>query len=240
MPPRPRSLSGGYRELAAKNYEAAIRDFQKALAEDPSNSRWRKDLGYADVAAGLFADAFKQFDMVYRAHSDDLEIALELGYLSEQLHQQDAAEEYFQAATRSADEKISTPGRLALANLHASQLQARKQKAYDLLAQDRRAEAITLFERVHEADPSDTSTMLQLGYLYHEDGDIPRAREMFRAEVDNQNPKIADQARSRRCGLAAFTLLPSISHASQISSIRSMPKSDCGPAGISSPMLVCV
>jgi tetratricopeptide (TPR) repeat protein len=192
--PGSQAAENGYHEMTAKNYQAAIQAFKKALAEDPSNSRWRKDLGYADVAAGLFEDADKQFEMVYREHSDDLEIALELGYVSQQLHREDAAEGYFQAATRSADDKISTPARAALANLRASQLQTRKQKAYGLLAQDRRAEAITWFERVHEADPSDGTTTLQLGYLYHATGDLAKAREMFQAERDNQNPKIAYQA----------------------------------------------
>src|SRR5579859_1906686 len=60
------SADAAYREVAAKNYPAAIQDFQKALAQDPSNSRWREDLAYAELAAGSLADARKDFEAVYR------------------------------------------------------------------------------------------------------------------------------------------------------------------------------
>jgi len=97
-----------YQELAAKDYTLAIQDFQKALAADPSNSQWRTDLGYTQVAAGSPRDARLEFEIVYREHPQDLRIALELGYLSQQLHEESAAEDYFKAAAASTDASSPT------------------------------------------------------------------------------------------------------------------------------------
>lgn len=183
-----------YRELALHNYPTAIDNFKKALAEDPSNSRWRKDLGYTYSSAGLPQEAEREFRAIYRDHPDELAVALELGYLSQQMHEDDAAERYFSEAAGSADEKISKPAQEALINLRASHLQMRKQRAYDLLVNHRRAEAIKLFEQIHEADPSDGATTLQLGYAYEAAGDTTKARQMFRAARSNSNPDVAAQA----------------------------------------------
>ncbi len=183
-----------YQEMAARDYKAAIQDFQKALTEAPSNSQWRKDLGYAEVAAGLPWEARKEFETVYREHPEELGIALELAYLLQQQHEDDAAVRYFAAAAKSTDAKISKSARAALANLDASLLHARKQKAYDLLAQGHRAEAIRLFEEVREADSADATTTLQLGYLYDAAGDLPKAREMFQAARYNPDPAVSVKA----------------------------------------------
>jgi tetratricopeptide (TPR) repeat protein len=183
-----------YQEAADKKFAVAVEDFQKALAANPSNSRLRKDLGYAYLAAGSPKDAAGQFEAVYREHPDDLRTALDLGYVLEQLHQDDAALQCFETAGRSTDPQISGPAQQALANLRASQRQAQKQRAYDLLAQGKRAEALQLFEAVREVDPSDSATTMQLGYLYASAGRMTQAREMFTLERDNPDPQAASQA----------------------------------------------
>jgi len=183
-----------YRELAAQDYQAAIGDFRKALAEAPSNSQWRKDLGYAEAAAGLIQEAEKEFETVYHQHPEEMGIALELAYLSQKRREDSAAESYFRAAAKSTDMKISKPAQAALANLDASLLQARKQKAYDLLAQGHHAEALRLFEQLHEADSGDATTTLQLGYLYQAAGDLAKARELFEAERDDPDPAVSVKA----------------------------------------------
>jgi tetratricopeptide (TPR) repeat protein len=194
--PGAQAATEAYNHVSVKDYKAAIQEFQEALAANPSSARWRADLGYTDVAAGLLQDAAREFDIVYREHPNQLEIALELGYLSQQLHQEAAAEKYFQAAAFSPDTKISKPARLALDNVRASRLQAWKQRAYDLLARGHRDEAISQFEQLHAADPSDAATTMQLGYLYQASGDLDKARQMFQAENDNQDSQVAAQAAS--------------------------------------------
>jgi tetratricopeptide (TPR) repeat protein len=185
-----------YRELDAKNYPAAIQEFQKALAQDPSNFRWREDLAYAELAAGSLSDARKEFEAVYREQPGKLTIALQLGYVCERLNQEQDAEKYFEAATRSADAGITRVAKSALQSLRASRQQSLKQKAYDSLARNRPEEAISLFEQAHQADASDAATTLQLGYLYQATGDMAKAKEMFEAECSNQDPKVALQATS--------------------------------------------
>jgi tetratricopeptide (TPR) repeat protein len=188
------AAQGAYHQLSLKHYQAAIREFQEALAADPSNAGWRTDLAYAEMSAGSLEDATREFETVYRDHPEQLNIALELGYLYQQLHNGAAAEKYFAAAESSVDPEISQPGRLALQNLRASELQAKKQKAYDLLDQGHRKEALSLFEQVHAADPSNTEITLQLGYLYQATGNLAKAREMFEAERYSQNSQVSGQA----------------------------------------------
>jgi tetratricopeptide (TPR) repeat protein len=183
-----------YQELSLKNYEAAIHEFQKALASDPSNADWRADLAYAELAAGSPKDAARDFETVYRDHPEELKIALELGYLYLQLNDNPAAKKYFSAAQSSVDPEISQPARQAMQDLRDSELQARKQKAYDLLDQGHREEALSLFEQAHIADPADSAVTLQLGYLYQDTGKMAKAREMFETERNNQDPKVSGQA----------------------------------------------
>ncbi|HXH49482.1 MAG TPA: tetratricopeptide repeat protein [Terriglobia bacterium] len=183
-----------YQELSLKHYEAAIREFQKALASDPSNAEWRTDLAYTEQAAGSPKDAAKEFEAVYRDHPEQLKIALELGYLYLQFNDNPAAKKYFAAAQSSVDPEISQPARQALEDLRASELEAQKQKAYDLLEQGHREEALSLFEQAHIADPGDSAVTLQLGYIYQETGKLAKAREMFEAERLNQDLRVSGQA----------------------------------------------
>jgi len=182
-----------FREVAASNYAGAIRDFQKALAADPMNSDWRKALGFADLAAGFPEDAAAEFKQVYAKHPEDFGLALQLGYVSLQLHRNEEAEKYFQIVAQGAGPELSATARKELAALQASQLSDRKQRGYDLLAQHRDNDAIQVFEAVHGDDPSDVSVVLQLGYLYAAAGRAAEARKMFSSAEVDADPKIAAQ-----------------------------------------------
>jgi Flp pilus assembly protein TadD len=183
-----------YREVAAKNYIGAIRDFRKSLKADPSNLQWRRDLGFACLAAGFQEEAAVEFTRVYSEHPEDSATALQLGYLSQQLYRNEDAKKYFEQVARSADPVFSAPARKALADLHASELRDRKQKGYELLARHRSNEAIQAFESVHNDDPSDANVTLQLGYLYAAAGKTIRAKEMFTSADKSADFKIAAQA----------------------------------------------
>lgn len=185
-----------YQDLAAKNFAAAVEHFKNALALEPSNERWRKDMAYALVSAGSLAEAVTEFQRIYSEHPDQLEIALQLGYLSQQLSRVQEAIRYFGDAERSSDRRISEQASGALAVLRPSELLTRKQAAYDLAGQGRRVEAIRLFEELHRDDPADASATLQLGYLYDAAGEKTKARQMFEAARQNADPQIARQAAS--------------------------------------------
>jgi tetratricopeptide (TPR) repeat protein len=185
-----------YREVAAKDYAGAVRNFRTALAADPSNLRWRNDLAYACLSAGALGDAAAEFERSYSADPDDFGVALQLGYIFQQLHREGDAKKYFEIVARGADDALAGQARMALVNLRASYVRERKQKAYDLLAQKRTSEAIGTFESVHGDDPSDASVALQLGYLYAAAGRADKARQLFTAASANPDPKIAAQAQA--------------------------------------------
>jgi tetratricopeptide (TPR) repeat protein len=188
------AASRAYQENVAGDYSAAIRDFQEALAENPANTQWRKDLAYAYVSAGSLSEAAKEFQALYRANPSDPRIALEIGYLSQQLLRDDDAVEYFRAAQQSTDAEVSGRAREALANLQAAQLRVKRQKAYDLVAQGRRQEAISLFEAISREEPFDSSAALQLAYLYSATGRSAKARPLFESLRDSPDQQIASQA----------------------------------------------
>jgi tetratricopeptide (TPR) repeat protein len=183
-----------YAEVAANNFTAAIQDFRNALTEDPSDAVWRKDLGFACLAAGFPEDAASEFRRVYTEHPEDLGVALQLGYLSQQLHRDEDAAKYFREAARSANLEISANARKALEDLRAAQLLTRKQKGYELLAANRSSEAIKAFESIHGDDSSDVNVTLQLGYLYAAAGKTAEARKMFIEANKDPDPRIVMQA----------------------------------------------
>ena len=183
-----------YHSLEMKQYPLAIDAFVKALSDNPSNSSWRKDLAYAYVSAGSPAEAMKEFKRVYRDDPNELDVALELGFLSQQMHEDNEMEAYFRDASRSSDEMTAQVAKKALADLATARLQQSKQKAYDLLAANRRAEATELFEKIHREDPNDAATALQLGYLYDAAGNVAKAREIFRSQRGSSNVQVAARA----------------------------------------------
>lgn len=185
-----------YREVAAKDYKAAVLDFRKALASDSANPGWQTDLAYASLSAGAIEEAAAEFERVLTVEPRNYGAALQLGYIFEQLHRTGAATNYFEIAARSPDESLSSQARAALADLRTADLQDRKQKGYDLLAANRRTEAIQAFEAVHTDDPSDATTTLQLAYLYSAAGNSNKAEVMFTEACASPDPAIAVPAKA--------------------------------------------
>jgi len=185
-----------YREVAAKDYAGAMRDFRKALAAEPVNLRWRNDLAYACLSAGALEEAAAEFEHSYASDPKNFSTALELGYVFERLHRNGEAKRYFEIVARSPDEALAGQARKALADLQNSDLYDRKQKGYELLASNRKSEALETFESIHSDDPSDAAATLQLGYLYAATGRPDKAEEMFTAASANPDPEIAAQAKA--------------------------------------------
>jgi tetratricopeptide (TPR) repeat protein len=185
-----------YREIAAKSYNAAIKDFREALAVNPLNAAWRKDLGYACLAAGLPEEAVAEFARVYAEHPEDFAAALQLGYLEQQLKRYDDARKYFERVAGTTDPALSVPARKALVEMQATDLHDRRQKGYELLLHHRSGEAITVFEALHKDDPSDFNVTLQLAYLYAAAGRTGEAKEMFIAAEMSADPKVVAQAKA--------------------------------------------
>ena len=103
-----------YGELAAKHYDDAIQEFQRALAADPANTIWRKDLAFTYLAAGLAESAVAEFARVYADHPEDTGVALQLGYLYAAAGKGKEAREMFIAARQDADPKLAAQAKAAL------------------------------------------------------------------------------------------------------------------------------
>jgi Flp pilus assembly protein TadD len=183
-----------YREIAATNYLAAIEDFRRALATDQSNVRWRTDLGFAYLAADELQTAATEFKQVYAEHPEAFGVALQLGYLSQQVHRDDDAKKYFEAVARDAPAALSAQATKALVELRSTQLHDRKQHGYELLAENRNREALTIFEGIHDDDPSDSAVTLQIAYLYASGGRTSKAKLMFAEAGKDADTEIARQA----------------------------------------------
>jgi len=185
-----------YREAAANEHSAAIRDFRRALATEPSNIQWRKDLGFTYLAAGLPQQARSEFQTVYAEHPDDFGAALQLGLISQGLRRDEEAEKYFEQASRSPDPRLATQARNRLEELRASRQRELKQSAYEMLAQKRSRDALELFERIHRNDPKDAATTLQLGYLYASANRPRDAKQMFAMARQDSDPVVKTQAKA--------------------------------------------
>lgn len=185
-----------YREVDTKDYAAAVRDFRKALASDPTNMDWQTDLAYASLSAGAIDEAAAEFERTLAVDPKNFGAALQLGYIFEQLHRTGPAAKYFEIAARGPDESLSGQARTALADLRTADLQDRKQKGYDLLAANRMIEAIQAFESVHADDPADASATLQLGYLYSAEGKPDKAEVMFTEASASSDPAISAPAKA--------------------------------------------
>ena len=103
-----------YREVATKDYKTAIQDFQTALTAEPSNTQWRKDLGFTHLAAGLTQDALSEFQKVHAEHPEDSGTVLQLGYLYASTGKWEEAKEMFTAAGRDADPEVIAKSKAGL------------------------------------------------------------------------------------------------------------------------------
>jgi len=183
-----------YDQLSKKNYAAAIDLFRKALEGDADNVSLRKDLGYTYLQQGSLSSAAAEFETIEKAHPDDFNNALELGFLHNQMARNDLAKKDFELAAKSPDPSISSRAAKALENIRADEQWKLKDQGYRLLQEGHRSEAIRAFEEAYRQNPQDYAAAMQLGYLYQDEGQIEQARGIFRAATESPDPKVASQA----------------------------------------------
>jgi len=185
-----------YDQLSKKNYAAAIELFRKALEDGADNVSWRKDLGYTYMQQGSLSSAAAEFETIQKGHPDDLNNTLELGFLYYQMARNDLAKKEFELAAKSPDPAISTRAAKALENIRADEQWKLRDQGYWLLQKGHRSEAISSFEEAYRQNMQDYAAAMQLGYLYQEEGQNDKARQIFRAATDSPDPKVASQALS--------------------------------------------
>ena len=107
-------LNRAYEDLRRDDPAAAREKFQTALREDPGRTLIVKQLGYMSAADGDMEQAAARLEGARRLEPGDHRTALELGYIYDSLHDEDAAERSFAAALASRDPRIRASARRAL------------------------------------------------------------------------------------------------------------------------------
>ncbi|MDD5655741.1 MAG: tetratricopeptide repeat protein [Elusimicrobia bacterium] len=118
-------LDAGYDKLRQGDRAAARKDFESALADDPGRAEILKQLGYMSIEDDDPAAAAARFEGARRLAPLDETIALELGYIYHNLHNDEKAERCFRSVENSPDTMIRDAARAGLMTVRA-----RKQRLF--------------------------------------------------------------------------------------------------------------
>src|SRR5579885_318928 len=97
------SLDGAYTALKAKNYEAAVSLFLKAIDLAPNRAAIRKDLAYTYLKIGESEAARDQFREAVRLDPADSHVAMEYAFLCHETRQQAEARRIFDRIRQSGN-----------------------------------------------------------------------------------------------------------------------------------------
>jgi Flp pilus assembly protein TadD len=121
QPPDPAyaPLSQAYESLRARDYDAAISNFLKAIDAAPGRSAIRKDLAYTYLKIGENDLARGQFRTAMRLDPADNQVALEYAFLSYEAKEQAQARRIFDRIRHSPDTAAAATAEQAFRNIDA-------------------------------------------------------------------------------------------------------------------------
>jgi Tfp pilus assembly protein PilF len=111
------SLNQAYESLRARNYDAAVAEFLKAIESAPSRTAIRKDLAYTYLKIGENTAAREQFREAMLLDPKDLHVALEYAFLCYETKQQAQARRVFDRVRKAADPAIRATAERAFQNI---------------------------------------------------------------------------------------------------------------------------
>jgi Tfp pilus assembly protein PilF len=112
------SAHRAYEALRAKDYAQAIAGFRDALAADPAQTAWRKDLAYTLLRAGEREQARDEFEIVLKSAPGDHQTALEYAFLCFETKRETAARRTFlRLSTEGATPEIRQTASQAFKNI---------------------------------------------------------------------------------------------------------------------------
>jgi tetratricopeptide (TPR) repeat protein len=161
-----------------------VYEFRTAIALDPTNMDLHRELAYL-LLAMHDPSAEKEFERVTKAHPDDLLAAAQLGMLL--LSQQD------RASAMPLFDRVLASGNLELASRVRSAIQPSlmAKRSFDAgFLQD----ALRYLDIAHEADPSDYSVILKLGWTQNMLHDDRAALHWFDLARQSPDPEISSEA----------------------------------------------
>lgn len=206
-------LSHAYEALRARDYDAAVAGFLKAIELAPGRASLRKDLGYAYLKTGENERAREQFQEALRLSPDDTQLALDYAFLCYETRQQAEARRTFDRLRKTAEPPFRETAEAAFQNIDAPLTAGieRWREAIALGADNFSAhfELATLAEQRDEFElaaehyekawrilPDRRSVLVALGRVWMELGRSDDAKAALLAASRGGEPRAAEMARA--------------------------------------------
>jgi Flp pilus assembly protein TadD len=110
-------LSRAYEALRARDYDAAIASFLKAIEASPQRASIRKDLGYAYLKTGENELARDQFRDAMGMDAADTQVAMEYAFLAYDTKQRQQARRIFDRVRKSGEAPFAATAEQAFQNI---------------------------------------------------------------------------------------------------------------------------
>lgn len=202
------SLEKAYDAVRAKNYDAAIASFERAIAAAPQRADIRKDLAYTLLKVGANEAARDQFAEAVRLNPADQHVALEYAFLCYETKQQAVARRVFDRIRKNGDataeqafQNIDRPLVEGIARWQkALEVSPDNFSAHEELARlaDQRDElqlAAEHYEKAWRLKPEERGLLLDLGRVWKSMGRAEDAMSALMAASRGAQPRVAERAR---------------------------------------------
>jgi Flp pilus assembly protein TadD len=170
----------GVEQGKAGNLDEAVKLFTRAIELEPGYSESYNNLGYAYVVKGDLENAVKHFKKAIEINPNYVQALQNLEAVTAQLNEMKKAKEDTGAGAASATGE--RPAEKAPAEEMDAVMMHRT--GVELGRAGRLDEAIKLFTKAVELDPSYAEAYNSLGYAYHKKGDLERAAECFKKALE--------------------------------------------------------
>lgn len=166
QPPDPayEPLAQAYKALSARNYDAAIAGFERAIELDPKRASIRKDLAYTLLKIGETESARERFGEAMRLDAADYHVALEYAFLCYETKQRSEARRIFNRVRETGDPQSRATAQGAFENIEKPLVSG-----------------IARWRQAIEAAPGNFSAHQELARLAEEHEDWALAAEHYRA-----------------------------------------------------------
>jgi tetratricopeptide (TPR) repeat protein len=200
-------LTSAYQALRVKDYDAAIQEFQKAVALVPDRPAVREDFAYTLLKAGDTEGARDQFAEALRLDSGNHQVALEYAFLCNETKQPIVARRIFErlaktgnATAQQAFENVDQPLREGIERWQqAVQLTPGNFSAHEELARlaeqrDELALAAEHYEAARRLKPDRRDLLLDLGRIWNEMGRANDSMAALVAAWRGGTPRVSEKA----------------------------------------------
>jgi Tfp pilus assembly protein PilF len=200
-------LDRGYQELRARNYDAAIADFEGVLAVIPDRPSIHKDLAYTLLKVGENTRARDHFAEAMRLDPTDHQVAMEYGFLCYETGEPVTARRIFdrlrasEATAAEAFENIDRPLREGIARwqqavaANPGDYSGHEELARLAEQRDETALAAEHFEKAWRLRPERRELLLDLGRTWKALGRTEDANAALLAASRGAEPRVAEEAR---------------------------------------------